>query len=151
VWDNGDWILMAAATLITLFVTKGWPVIQWFLEFSRKAKVEDLTDDERREERNAKLRAEGYEQVITRLDREDKLKSEKLAKLEHEHMECLRTAARMEERIKYLEQEAVRNKEQIDVLLAWKRSRGGSDTITQIVQAGNPKPSNSSEFPNSSP
>lgn len=123
-WDQKDWILAAVVSIVTLVITKGWPIAQWVIEFLRKSKIEDGDEAEQREDRLVRLRSEGYEQVIARLDKTVGEQATQIARLQSEHTDCIKQNAAMT-------QEIIGLKIQVDTLLAWKRSRGGSDTIVQ--------------------
>lgn len=121
-WEQKDFILTATVSLLTLALVKGWPIVQWIIEFFRKGRTEDEQAEDRREERNAKLRSEGYEQVISRLDKHVTALEAKVGTLEHEHLECAKQNAAMKVEIASL-------KEQVASLQKWKKSRSGSDSI----------------------
>lgn len=121
-WEQKDFVLAAVVSVITLFITKGWPIAQWLIEFLRKGKTEDEQADEKREERNARLRSEGYEQVISRLDKHVTVLETKVTVLETERLECAKENAAMRVEIVGL-------KEHVANLLRWKKSRSGSDSI----------------------
>lgn len=121
-WEQKDFILAAVVSLLTLAITKGWPIIQWIIEFTRKGRTEDEQAEDKREERNAKLRSEGYEQVISRLDKHVTALETKVGLLEQERLECAKQNAAMRVEIVAL-------KEQVAALQRWKKSRSGSDSI----------------------
>jgi len=121
VWEAKDWILAATVSIVTLLADRGWPMLQWLITYRSKVSTDHKTEEEQREDRISKMRIEGYEQVIVRLDKHVGTLEEKVSNLELERLKCVQENAAMREQIKGLE-------EDISSLMAWKRSRGGSDS-----------------------